>query len=150
MLKFYYNPISVNARRVWAALLEKQIPFEPILVNLDGDQFHDDFTAINPLQRIPAIVDDGLWVVESLAILDFGGGATVSAAAYLGRYPSSFQSGSLLHSLPLVEQIHRDLQTGFHPIKRSGQGANFILRFLLKVSIHLSHTDRFRCAGHLT
>jgi len=71
MLKFYYNPISVNARRVWVALLEKQIPLELILVNLDGDQFDDDFTAINPLQRIPAIVDDGLRVVESLAILDY-------------------------------------------------------------------------------
>lgn len=45
MLKFYYNPVSVNAHRVWVALLEKQIPFDPILVNLDGDQFHDDFTA---------------------------------------------------------------------------------------------------------
>ena len=71
MLKFYFNPISVNARRVWVALLEKQIPFEPILVNLDGDQFHDDFIAINPLQRVPAIVDDGFRVVESLAILDY-------------------------------------------------------------------------------
>ncbi len=71
MLKFYFNPISVNARRVWVALLEKQIPFEPILVNLDGDQFHDDFTAINPLQRVPAIIDDGFRVVESLAILDY-------------------------------------------------------------------------------
>lgn len=40
-------------------------------MNLDGDQFHDDFTAINPLQRIPAIVDNGLRVVESLAILDY-------------------------------------------------------------------------------
>lgn len=71
MLKFYYNPISVNARRVWVTLLEKQIPFEPILVNLDGDQFHDDFAAINPLQRIPVLVDDRLRVVESLAILDY-------------------------------------------------------------------------------
>ena len=71
MLKFYYNPISVNARRVWVALLEKQIPFALHLVNLDGDQFHDDFTAINPLGRIPTIEDDGLRVVESLAILDY-------------------------------------------------------------------------------
>ncbi|MEJ1930928.1 glutathione S-transferase family protein [Nostoc sp. NIES-2111] len=71
MLKFYYNPISVNARRVWVALLEKQIPFEPLLLNLDGDQFQDQFTAINPLQRVPVIVDDGLRVVESLAILDY-------------------------------------------------------------------------------
>jgi glutathione S-transferase len=71
MLKFYYNPVSVNARRVWVALLEKQIPFEPILVNLDGDQFDSNFTAVNPLQRVPVIVDNGFRVIESLAILDY-------------------------------------------------------------------------------
>lgn len=71
MLKFYYNTISVNARRVWITLLEKQIPFEPVLVNLDGEQFQDEFTALNPLQRIPVIVDNGFRVVESLAILDY-------------------------------------------------------------------------------
>jgi glutathione S-transferase len=71
MLKFYYNPVSVNARRVWVALLEKRIPFEPILVNLDGDQLERDFTAVNPLQRVPALEDDGFRVIESLAILDY-------------------------------------------------------------------------------
>ncbi|MDY6783702.1 MAG: glutathione S-transferase family protein [Cyanobacteriota bacterium] len=71
MLKFYYNPISANARRVWVALLEKQIPFEPILIDLGGEQFSDEFTAVNPLQRIPVIIDDGFRVVESLAILDY-------------------------------------------------------------------------------
>lgn len=71
MLKFYYNRISANARRVWVALLEKKIPFEPISVNLDGDQFQPDFTAINPLHQVPVVVDDGFRVVESLAILDY-------------------------------------------------------------------------------
>ena len=71
MLKFYYNPISVNARRVWVALLEKQLLFEPILVNLDGDQFDRVFTAVNPLQRIPVVVDHGCQIIESLAILDY-------------------------------------------------------------------------------
>lgn len=71
MLKFYYTPISVNARRVWVALLEKQIAFEPLMLKLDGDQHQPDFTAINPLQRIPVIIDDGFRIVESLAILDY-------------------------------------------------------------------------------
>lgn len=71
MLKFYYHPISANARRVWVALIEKQIPFEPILVNLGGEQFSDQFTAINPLQRIPVIVDQEFRLMESLAILDY-------------------------------------------------------------------------------
>lgn len=71
MLKFYYNPVSVNARRVWIALLEKKILFEPILVKLDGDQLEPEFTAINPLQRVPVIFDNGFRVIESLAILDY-------------------------------------------------------------------------------
>ncbi|PSB55744.1 glutathione S-transferase family protein [Chamaesiphon polymorphus] len=71
MLKFYYAPISANARRVWITLLEKQIPFEPIIVDLDGEQFQAEFTAINPLQRVPAIVDNELGIFESLAILDY-------------------------------------------------------------------------------
>jgi glutathione S-transferase len=71
MLKFYYAPISANSRRVWITLLEKQIPFEPIIINLDGEQFQSEFTAINPLQRVPAIVDNELRIFESLAILDY-------------------------------------------------------------------------------
>lgn len=71
MLKFYYNPVSGNARRVWVALLEKQIPFEPISIDLGGEQFGNDFTAVNPLQRIPVIIDNRVRVIESLAILDY-------------------------------------------------------------------------------
>jgi glutathione S-transferase len=71
MLTFYSHPLSGNARRVWIALLEKNIPFEQINLKLDGDQRSPEFTDINPLQRIPAIVDDGFQVVESLAILDY-------------------------------------------------------------------------------
>lgn len=71
MIQLYSHPLSGNARRVWIALLEKQIPFELINLQLDGDQCASDFTAINPLQRVPALVDEGFKVVESLAILDY-------------------------------------------------------------------------------
>ncbi|MEL6580649.1 MAG: glutathione S-transferase family protein, partial [Cyanobacteria bacterium J06621_12] len=72
MLQFYYHPLSPLARRVWIALLEKQIQFEPIIVNLqDGEQFKPDFLKISPFHHVPVIVDDGLRVLESLAILDY-------------------------------------------------------------------------------
>ncbi|BAZ48000.1 glutathione S-transferase [Nostoc sp. NIES-4103] len=71
MLKFYYNPLSPNVRRVWLTLLEKEIPFETVLVKLDGDQLQPDFLEINPFHHIPVVVDDGFRVVESLAILDY-------------------------------------------------------------------------------
>lgn len=51
MLKFYYSSLSPNARRVWLTLLEKGIPFEPVLLNLDGDQFQPEFVAINPFHH---------------------------------------------------------------------------------------------------
>lgn len=72
MLQFYYNPLSPLSRRVWIALLEKEIPFTPITVNLkEGEQFKREFLAINPFHHVPVIIDDGLRVLESLAILDY-------------------------------------------------------------------------------
>lgn len=72
MLQFYYNPLSPLARRVWIALLEKQIAFTPIVVNLkEGEQFKPGFLKINPFHHVPVIVDDGLRVLESMAILDY-------------------------------------------------------------------------------
>lgn len=102
MLKLYYNPISINARRVWVALLEKQIPFELIKVNLDGDQFDDNFIAINPLGRIPAILDDGLRVVESLAILDYLE-AKYPTPALIPSEPSSIVIVRMIQTITVVE-----------------------------------------------
>ena len=39
----------------------------------DGDQFTDNFTRINPNQKIPAIVHDGRNIIESCAILHYLG-----------------------------------------------------------------------------
>ncbi|MEM7593991.1 MAG: glutathione S-transferase family protein [Cyanobacteria bacterium P01_A01_bin.83] len=71
MLKFYYSRLSINARRVWVTLLEKNIEFEPIVLKLNGDQFQSDFLAINPFHHIPVLVDRDFRVFESLAILDY-------------------------------------------------------------------------------
>jgi glutathione S-transferase len=71
MLKFYYNPLSPNARRVWLTLLEKQIPFEPAVIKMDGDQYQPEFLAINPFHHIPVLVDDGFRILESIAIMDY-------------------------------------------------------------------------------
>lgn len=71
MLKFYYNRRSPMARRVWRTLLEKQISFEPILINLGGDQLQPEFLAINPFHHVPVIIDDGLRVIESMAIMEY-------------------------------------------------------------------------------
>jgi glutathione S-transferase len=71
MLTLYHTPIRPNSRRVWITLLEKGLDFELVEVKLNGDQFKPEFLAINPFHHIPALVDDGFNVVESLAILDY-------------------------------------------------------------------------------
>ncbi len=71
MLKLYYARPSVYARPVWLALLEKQLPFELIPVDLGGAQFEPEFLALNPFGHIPVLVDGDVRVIESLAILDY-------------------------------------------------------------------------------
>ena len=72
MLQFYYHPLSPLSRRVWIALLEKEISFTPVGINLsEGEQFKPEFLAISPFHHVPVIIDDGLRVLESLAILDY-------------------------------------------------------------------------------
>jgi len=87
MLTFYYHPLSPVARRVWLALLEKQIPFHPVFVDLRGEQNQPEFLALNPFHHVPVIVEndqrssagsrlqvgstDDLRLIESLAILDY-------------------------------------------------------------------------------
>ena len=72
MLKFYYHPLSPIARRVWLALLEKGIEYEPVFVNLkDRDHLKRDYLALNPFHHVPTIVDGETRVLESFAILDY-------------------------------------------------------------------------------
>ncbi|MEH1997665.1 MAG: glutathione S-transferase family protein [Nostoc sp.] len=71
MLTLYHQPFSPNSRRVWITLLEKGLEFELVEIKLDGEQFKPEFLAISPFHHIPVLVDDGLNVVESLAILDY-------------------------------------------------------------------------------
>ena len=71
VLKLYHNPLSTNSRRVWIALLEKDIPFELVPLKLNGDQFQPDFLAISPFHHVPVLADGDFHVIETLAILDY-------------------------------------------------------------------------------
>ncbi len=71
MLKFYNHAVSWNTRRVWIALLEKEIEFEEIRLQLNGDQMEPDFLEVNPFHHAPALIDNNLKIIESLAILDY-------------------------------------------------------------------------------
>ena len=72
MISFYYAKPSLFSRPVWITLLEKGLEFEPIAINMAKDgQFTPEFRALNPFCRIPVLVDNGLRITESQAIMDY-------------------------------------------------------------------------------
>jgi GST-like protein len=69
MLKFYYSG-APNPTKIALFLEEAGIPYEPIPIDTrKGDQHKPEFLAINPNAKVPVIVDDGVTVFDSNAIL---------------------------------------------------------------------------------
>jgi GSH-dependent disulfide-bond oxidoreductase len=69
MIDFYYWP-TPNGWKVSIMLEACGLPYRTVPVNIGrGDQFKPEFLAISPNNRMPAIVDDGMPVFESGAIL---------------------------------------------------------------------------------
>ncbi len=69
MLKLYFNG-SPNPSKVALFLEEAGLPYEGVPVDTrKGEQFDPAFLAVNPNAKVPAIVDDGVTVFDSNAIL---------------------------------------------------------------------------------
>jgi GSH-dependent disulfide-bond oxidoreductase len=71
MLKFFYNT-APNPMKVALLLEELGLPYEAIPVDTRMGQQHEAaFTAVNPNSKVPAIIDGGVTVFDSNAILLF-------------------------------------------------------------------------------
>ncbi len=80
-MKLYDCGLAPNPRRVRVYLAEKGIAVPREQVDLGGmQQKSAAYTAINPLQRVPALaLDDGTVIAESIAICRYGGGRDVES-----------------------------------------------------------------------
>src|SRR5215475_4977513 len=68
-LTFYYSPMT-SATRIHWALEELGIPYEKVKLDLKaGAQRKPEFLKLNPNGKVPTIVDDGVPMFESAAIL---------------------------------------------------------------------------------
>ncbi len=71
MLKFYYNA-APNPMKVALLLEELGLPYEPVPIDTrKGQQFAPEFLKVNPNAKVPAIVDGGVTMFDSNAILLF-------------------------------------------------------------------------------
>lgn len=116
MLKLYYTPISINSRRVWISLLEKQLPFELVLMKLDGDQLQPEFLALNPFHHIPVLEDNGFTAIESYAILDYLE-AKYPTPSFLPTDPQAFATVRMVEMVALNE-----LMPAMNPLIRQMMG----------------------------
>ena len=72
VLTFYYGSGSPYSWRVWLALEHKQIAYELKTMSFSaGDLRQPEYLAINPRQKVPAIVDAGFALYESAAIVEY-------------------------------------------------------------------------------
>jgi glutathione S-transferase len=118
-MKLYDTPRAPNPRRVRIFLAEKGIAVPAEAVDLSAlQQKGDDYTAINPMQRTPALVlDDGTIITESVAICRyfeashphpalFGTGARGQALVEM------WQRRAELHLLYPIAQAYRHSHPG--------------------------------------
>jgi GST-like protein len=69
MIKFYYN-LAPNPTKVALCLEEMRLPYSLVPVDTrKGEQHETAFLALNPNAKLPVIVDDGVTVFDSNAIL---------------------------------------------------------------------------------
>jgi glutathione S-transferase len=72
MYMLYHFPFSPYARRVVALMEEAGLPYELKPVDLPtGEHMSAEFRAVNPNHQVPVLVDDGLQLAESNAILRY-------------------------------------------------------------------------------
>src|SRR5450432_368265 len=68
-MEFFYAKVSGNSARSALALFEAGVPWQPHLVEpRDGDTRRPDYLALNPMGKVPALVDGDTVLWESNAI----------------------------------------------------------------------------------
>lgn len=89
-----YTDATPNGLKISIALEEMGLDYKTHQVFLGGDQQTREFTALNPNQKIPVLVDDGLVITESGAIL-----------IYLAEKTGKFLPADPIQRVATVEQL---------------------------------------------
>ena len=71
-IKLHYHPLSTYSRRVLIALIEKEIAYEPVAIDMTARKHKEPaYLALNPYGRVPTLEENGFILYESTAILDY-------------------------------------------------------------------------------
>lgn len=82
-MQLHADPISVNCRKVLAGLYFLEAPFDMVYVDyFKGGHKSPEYTALNPNQSLPALVDSDFVLWESNAILQYVADKVNNTSAY--------------------------------------------------------------------
>ena len=71
-MKFYYNPLSTYSQKALIALYEKDVSFEPMLVNLMDPASRGEYESVYPIGKVPLLqLDDEHLIPESSIIIEY-------------------------------------------------------------------------------
>ena len=83
MIKLYYDPITVNCRKVLAGFDLAGVEFDSVKMDyFGGDHKQPDYLAVNPNAAIPALTDGDFVLWESNAMLQYGADLVGAADVY--------------------------------------------------------------------
>lgn len=73
MVKLFFHPLASFCHKVLIALYEKEIAFEPVIVDLGDAAAVAEFRRLSPMAKIPVLLDDehGGPIGETSVILDY-------------------------------------------------------------------------------
>jgi glutathione S-transferase len=94
--------------RPWIGMKVAGIPFDEVVISLNAPDFKQRLLAVSPVGKVPVLVDDGVHVWESLAILEY----------VADRFPASGlwpdDPAARAHARSLAAEMH----AGFVPLRR--------------------------------
>jgi glutathione S-transferase len=70
MLRLYYHPFASFCQKVLIALYEKDLPFEPVLIDLGDEEDRARLRAVWPMMKFPVIEDEEgrIWAESSVIV----------------------------------------------------------------------------------
>jgi glutathione S-transferase len=103
--RFWISPFVFTC---YITLREKGVPFEIAEVALDRKETqHPDYVAHTVTAKVPALVHDGFWLAESLAIVEY----------LEEQFPSPRVLPAGVHERARARQVLSFLRTDLHPLR---------------------------------
>lgn len=108
-ITFYYGSGSPFSWNVWLTLEHKQLPYELKLMPFRNNELKtQEYRAINPHAKVPALIDDGFVIWETLAIIEY----------LEERYPAYPLLPLDLQQRALARRLAAEIYSYLYPVQR--------------------------------